>query len=111
MPGYESSVEKMNLKYDDVPHRTFLKDKHLTSSGWRVPMDNSAKNSEVCGGIDGRMEQLQIPKFNGDKTKFEYFWATNRGQFHRALKIQDDLIKVVPRGQSRRSYSQAKVFK
>ena len=45
------------------------------------PLEEKAPKSNVTGGIsvghvDKNLERIKLPKFNGDKTKFENFWAT-----------------------------------
>ena len=73
---YRSSKENTKDKFIDSPYPTFLrKDEHSSSLGLRLPFNSKADYLETYHGIDHKMERLQIPKFNGDKTKFEYFWA------------------------------------
>ena len=36
--------------------------------------EEAAKSSRIAG-VDQKLERIQIPKFDGDKSKFESFWA------------------------------------
>ena len=44
-------------------------------SNWQLPYTDKFIRTESNRGIDRRLPTKQIPKFKGDKTKFEYFWA------------------------------------
>ena len=48
------------------------------------PLEEKAPKSNLTGGIsvgqvDKNLEGIKLPKFNGDKTKIENFWATFEG--------------------------------
>ena len=67
------------------------------------------------------MERLQIPKFNGDKTKFEYFWAafstivddSNEPSKYKMIRLKSCLEDkaaeaIARRGFSKEAYEEAK---
>ena len=67
------------------------------------PLDEKAPKSNVTGRIsvgqaDKNLEWIKLPKFNGDKTKFENFGAT----FESIVNQTDEPAKY-PRRQGRRS--------
>ena len=74
MQGY-SSPKSTKLKCDDAPNQIFSRIDEYSSVPARLPVDNRTTCVEAYGGIDRKMERVKIPKFIGEKTKFEYFWA------------------------------------
>ena len=120
---YRSLKENTKDKFIDSPYPTFLrKDEHSSSPGLRLPFDSKADYSETYHGIDHKIERLQIPKFNGDKTKFEYFWAafstivdgSNEPSKYKMIRLksclEDKAAEAIARlGFSKEAYEEAKM--
>ena len=74
------TLEKEKIRQDGAAsdHLPFL---HKTPgeegymSNWQLPYTDKFIRTESNCGIDPRLPTIQIPKFKGDKTKFESFWA------------------------------------
>ena len=69
--------ERIIPKFDEFISQTSQprKEQIFTFTDWWLPVDGKSTHSKLYGGIDRKMQPIHIPKFKGDKTKFEYFWA------------------------------------
>ena len=72
----KQSDEQQQLR--DEPGKTKSKAEVEGIDSWRelrcIRDDYEAKSSRTVG-VDQKLERIQIPKFDGDKSKFESFWA------------------------------------
>ena len=84
-------LERIIPKFNDFTSQSSRRRKEqvFTPIDWRLPVNDKSTYSELHGGIDRKMQPIHIPKFKGDKTKFEYFWAA----FTTIVDDSDELLK------------------
>ena len=81
--GDEQSLKRAETEMEKVTTDT---DREIATvkeflTSLTLKTEEKAPKSNVTGGIsvghvDKNLERIKLPKFNGDKTKFENFWAT-----------------------------------